>query len=53
MTRRGDLSPKGRQNEISGDFLKEQNRPFFWRQKGRFLVEEKRVKVGYKDNKMV
>jgi hypothetical protein len=46
VTSWGNLSPKGQQNEISGDFLKEQNRPFFRRQKGLFLVLEKRLKTG-------
>ncbi len=37
VTRWDDLSPKGRQNEIRGDFFSRENRPFFWRQKGRFF----------------
>jgi len=44
VTRWGDLSPKGRQNEISGDFKKNENRPFFRQQKGRFWVKESIVK---------
>jgi len=44
VTRLGELSPKGRQNEISGDFKKSENRPFFRRQKGRFWVIESIVK---------
>jgi len=44
VTRWGDLSPKGRQNKISGDFKKCENRPFFRRQRGRFWVKECIVK---------
>jgi len=53
VTRWGDLSPKGRQNEISGGFKKSENRPFFRRQKGRFWVKESIVKYLVKLLEMV
>ena len=36
VTRWGDLSPKGQQNEFSGDFKKIKNRPFLGDKKGDF-----------------